>query len=178
MPKILEHVREQLLTEVRQQIEQHGYAQTTIRSVARACGVGVGTVYNYFPSKDMLIAAAVADDWYASRERFLSPVSDDPRNMLYQIYEMLHTFSDEHHTLFTDPDAAKVFSSIFSERHAQLRDQLADWLLPICKNDQNPEFLSRFLAESLLTWTMEGISFAELFPVLEKILSIKETDHE
>ena len=86
MPKILEHVREQLLTEVRQQIEQHGYAQTTIRSVARACGVGVGTVYNYFPSKDMLIAAAVADDWYASRERFLSPVSDYPRNMLYKIY--------------------------------------------------------------------------------------------
>ena len=29
----------------------------TVRSVAAGCGVAVGTVYNYFSSKDMLIAA-------------------------------------------------------------------------------------------------------------------------
>lgn len=118
----------------------------------------------------MLIAAAVADDWYASREHFLKQTSGEPREMLHQIYEMLHTFSAEHRTLFTDPDAAKVFSGIFSERHAQLRERLAEWLFPICENNPNPEFLSRFLAESLLTWTMEGTSFEELFPVLEKLL--------
>ena len=57
MPKIIENLRDQLLQEARKQIAERGYTGTTIRSVAGACGVGVGTVYNYFSSKEMLIAS-------------------------------------------------------------------------------------------------------------------------
>ena len=63
MPKIIENLREKLLFEARRQIEEHGYAETTIRSIAKACGVGTGTVYNYFSSKDMLIASFMVEDW-------------------------------------------------------------------------------------------------------------------
>ena len=59
MPKIIENLREQLLEETKKQILDRGYANTTIRSVAKACGVGVGTVYNYFESKEMLVASFV-----------------------------------------------------------------------------------------------------------------------
>ena len=59
MPKIIENVREQLLAEAKKQVFEHGYADTTIRSVARACGLGVGTVYNYFSSKEMLIGKVI-----------------------------------------------------------------------------------------------------------------------
>ena len=48
MPKIIEGVRARLLNEAKRQIATLGYARTTIRSVATACGLGVGTVYNYF----------------------------------------------------------------------------------------------------------------------------------
>ena len=51
MPKIIENVREELLAETKRQIGDRGYAKTTIRSVADACGIGVGTVYNHFPTK-------------------------------------------------------------------------------------------------------------------------------
>ena len=63
MPKIIENVRGQLVAEARRQVAAYGYTSTTIRSVAKACGVGTGTVYNYFPSKDMLIAAFMLEDW-------------------------------------------------------------------------------------------------------------------
>ena len=63
MPKIIENLREQLLSEAKKQVKERGYAATTVRSVAGACGVGVGTVYNYFKSKEMLIATFVYDDW-------------------------------------------------------------------------------------------------------------------
>ena len=63
MPKIIENLRDQLLQEARKQIAERGYTGTTIRSVAGACGVGVGTVYNYFSSKEMLIAAFMMEDW-------------------------------------------------------------------------------------------------------------------
>ena len=51
MPKIIENIREKLLEEARRQVMEEGYEAMTIRSVAGACGVGVGTVYNYFSSK-------------------------------------------------------------------------------------------------------------------------------
>ena len=46
MPKIIENLRERLLVEARLQVNQLGYGQITVRGIASACGVGVGTVYN------------------------------------------------------------------------------------------------------------------------------------
>ena len=56
MPKIIENLEKRLIAEAKRQIAESGYGATTIRSVAKGCNVGVGTVYNYFPSKDALIA--------------------------------------------------------------------------------------------------------------------------
>ena len=50
MPKIIENLKARLIAEAKRQIEEAGYGAVTIRSVASSCGVGVGTVYNYFPS--------------------------------------------------------------------------------------------------------------------------------
>ena len=63
MPKIIEDLEGKLLAEARRQIEESGYGAMTVRSVAKACGVGVGTVYNYFPSKDALVATYMLADW-------------------------------------------------------------------------------------------------------------------
>ena len=69
MPKIIANLRERILAEARRQIEEQGYGATTIRSIASACGVGTGTVYNYFESKDMLIASFMVDDWMRCLDR-------------------------------------------------------------------------------------------------------------
>ena len=63
MPKIIENLPEKLAEEARRQITESGYSAMTIRSVAKACGVGVGTVYNYYPSKDALVAQFMLEDW-------------------------------------------------------------------------------------------------------------------
>ena len=44
MPKIIENLPQRLTEEARRQIEQSGFSAMTIRSVAKGCGVGVGTV--------------------------------------------------------------------------------------------------------------------------------------
>lgn len=69
MPKIIENIRENLLAEARKQVMELGYSSMTIRSVAKACGVGVGTVYNYFASKDMLVASFMLTDWQQCMQR-------------------------------------------------------------------------------------------------------------
>ena len=119
IPKILQNVREQLIAEAGRQIAENGYKKTTVRSVAKACGLGVGTVYNYFNSKEMLIASFMADDWCRCLEFMQSVNSDSPKDVLKSICTTLTEFSRKHRTLFSDGDASTVFASVFNERHGQ-----------------------------------------------------------
>lgn len=171
MPKILENVREQLLVEARRQITERGYAKTTIRSVAAECSVAVGTVYNYFPSKDMLIASFVAEDWKRCLGAMSACVTTNPEAYLMYICNSLREFADLHSALFTDADAAVVFSAVFSERHSQLRNQLAELIDPILCESADREFLAQFIAEALLTWTMDKTPFDRLYAVIRKLIN-------
>ena len=51
--------REAILEMSRQLIRQQGWSGVSIRALAAACGVSVGSIYNYFYSKAALMAATV-----------------------------------------------------------------------------------------------------------------------
>ncbi len=55
--------REKILQTSRELIQQQGWSAVSIRSVATACGVSVGSIYNYFDSKTELIGATVESVW-------------------------------------------------------------------------------------------------------------------
>ena len=55
--------REAILAESRKLVMEKGIDSVNMRSVAAACNVAVGSIYNYFPSKADLISAAVEDVW-------------------------------------------------------------------------------------------------------------------
>lgn len=169
MPKIIENVREMLLAEAKRQIGENGYANTTIRSVAGACGVGVGTVYNYFSSKDMLIATFMLEDWQICLTEMKALPSTDPEYMIKGICKALQSYIGKYQSLFADSDATKVFASVFSERHKQLRAQIAEIVYPVCAQSsvEDKTFLAEYIAEALLTWTVAGKSFADLLPLLK-----------
>ena len=51
--------KEEILKTSRELIRQQGWRAVNIRSVAAACGVSVGSIYNYFDSKSDLAGATV-----------------------------------------------------------------------------------------------------------------------
>ena len=51
--------KEEILRTSRELIRREGWSAVNIRSVAAACGVSVGSIYNYFESKSALVGAAV-----------------------------------------------------------------------------------------------------------------------
>lgn len=55
--------KEQILTASRELIRQGGWQAVSIRSVAEACGVSVGSIYNYFTSKSELVSDTVESVW-------------------------------------------------------------------------------------------------------------------
>ena len=55
--------KEEILKTSRKLIQQQGWSGVNIRSVAAACGVSVGSIYNYFDSKASLVGATVESVW-------------------------------------------------------------------------------------------------------------------
>lgn len=55
--------REAILAASRKLVIEQGIDSVNMRTVATACGVAVGSVYNYFPSKADLLTATVKEVW-------------------------------------------------------------------------------------------------------------------
>ena len=160
MPKIIENLEEKLMAEAKRQIEESGYSAVTIRSVAKSCGVGVGTVYNYFPSKEELLAAYLLRDWKecVAAIHESSCQSATPEPVLRSMFDHLLAFSTRHRAIFRDAAAASAFAG----------SQLAAPLRKFCNGD----FPAEFIAESLLTWSLSGKSFDQIYAMIEGLFHV------
>lgn len=167
MPKIIENLQQRLVEEARKQIMESGYSNMTIRTVAAGCGVGVGTVYNYFQSKDELLAACMMDDWKSciAEIQKVSGQAAEPKPVLRTMYDQLRLFAKRNQSVFQDPAAAAGFTGSFNRYHKMLRDQLAQPLRKFCGG----EFQADFIAEALLTWTMARKNFDEIYQLIGKL---------
>lgn len=172
MPKLLENVRADLLLEARRQLAERGYSRMTIRSVAEACGVAVGTVYNYFPSKEMLVATFMAESWRDSFSGVEAAAPENAEAYLRGLYDALTAFMKRYGALFADAEAEKAFTAVFPARHRMLREQLAALAAPVCGDGSGAaDFPARFVAEALLTWAVEDVPFETLWPLLAGALA-------
>ncbi len=167
MPKIIENLPQRLVAEARRQIAELGYSTMTIRSVAKAVGVGVGTVYNYYPSKESLTAAFMLEDWRSCMEGVgaCAASADSWEPVLRALYGALQQFIGLHETIFRDEAARAGFAGSFGRYHGLLRSQLAEPIRKFCPD----EFTAEFAAEALLTWTVNGKSLDEICGVLRRL---------
>ena len=167
MPKIIQNLPEKLIEETRRQVMEVGYTALNMREIARNCGVGIGTVYNYFPSKDTLIAQFLLQDWKESLERIHLAVREcsDAEAVCAAVYQELTAFYMRYADLFHA--AETVIPAPPRKYHGILRDQIAQVFRPLCEND----FTADFSAEAMLTWTVAGIPFDQLYVLLKKIMT-------
>lgn len=62
-PETRERTRGDLLRAAERLFAEQGFAAATTRAIARAAGVAAGTVFNYFPTKEALAAALLAQGY-------------------------------------------------------------------------------------------------------------------
>lgn len=170
MPKIIENIREKLLEEAKRQVSESGYSAMTIRSVATACGVGTGTVYNYFPSKDMLVASFMLEDWMICLQAIEQGIAEaeEMREALHCMYQALLTYQQKYKNLFADENAEASYVASSMQRHHLLCEQLAEPLKTWTRRQDRVDavFLAEFVAENMLTLTMAGKDFETIASVL------------
>lgn len=55
--------KEEIMDVSRRLVLEKGIVSLSMRAIAEACGVAVGSIYNYFPSKAELLSAAIGSVW-------------------------------------------------------------------------------------------------------------------
>lgn len=174
MPKIIAELRNDLLEKAREVLFGQGYEALTMRGVAGACGVAVGTVYNYFPSKDMLVASVTLEDWQKALGRMAAlPPADTAAGALEGVFRELMGFYDQYRGIWREYTAAGYTAPITGPYHQQLVGQLSSMveaaLAPF--GPLRAPALPGFLAESLLSAAGGGWErFEELRPILLRLV--------
>lgn len=174
MPKIIAELRQDILSQARETLFSQGYEALTIRGVASACHIAVGTVYNYFPSKDMLVAQVILADWLSSLEEMKAALpAPTATAALKAVFRCLMVFYDRYTVIWKEYTAAGHIAPITGAYHRQLVEQLEgviDSALvpfgPLCS-----PALPGFLAETLLNAASAGLDrFGEILPILDRLL--------
>jgi len=86
-----DNIRDRILTSARDRLLKHGYAATTMRSIAAEAGISTSNLYVYFPSK-LALLFAIYDPWLRNRLDELEETCaamDDPRARLRVIITTL-----------------------------------------------------------------------------------------
>ncbi len=167
MPKVIENLKEKILAEADKQLREVGYSAMTIQSIARACGVGIGTVYNYFSSKDEILIACVDAAWNDCMNTILAVAkySATYETVIHCIYDQIYTFGVEHEYYFRDAAAANSIDGAVYRYMWHLSSQLAEPLRKFCKNDME----AQLIAEALLIWIRTGKSYEEVCSGIMKL---------
>ncbi len=167
MSRILENMQEKLIAEAQRLVQESGYDALTIRAVASGCGVGVGTVYNYFASKEDLLTACLLSQWQQHVDVFLEicAAAQTPFAALSCIYTQMQLFAGQYQPIFSSPEAVAAFGNPASPHNALLRKQIAQGIRPFCSSD----FAAEFIAQAFLGSVMMGHSFEDGYSMLQKL---------
>ena len=168
MSRIIENLKEKLLDEACHQIDTYGHNAMTIRSLSKACGVAVGTVYNYYASKDEILEAYFFRKWNKCVEAiyFISRYSKTYDAVIHCIYDQIKQFEADHDFLFQDEAVSHVIeSAMFRFQHLMSR-QLAQPLRKYCASDTEAEIV----AEALMIWIRTGKNYDDIYKNVVKLV--------
>ena len=79
MPKIINSLRERIKEEATSLFCEFGFEKVDMKTIARACNIAVGTLYNYYPNKRELYMSIVRESWSKTFKR-MDSVELDKQN--------------------------------------------------------------------------------------------------
>lgn len=170
----MENLRERLIEETRKQLFESGYESLNIRAIAESCHIAVGTVYNYFPSKEVLAANVVLEGWQQVSERMRQSAENctEIEEGISSVYGLLLDFHNLYRKIFSESPMMPA-GSAFRDRHLMLCGQISELIsLVIGRFHKIPDsFLCTFIAESFLAASNEEWSYERIAPIIMKLIN-------
>jgi len=183
MPKILANVKDDICRTTRRMLEENGYGDLNIRAIAGRCGIGMGTIYNYFRSKEEIVAEIVLEDWNLILRRMdqANRQIGEPMKRLSAVFALLQEYISGFHGTWMQmnmADAEKPDQERMRCRRHDYRRQLAERIL--ASAGMEPPVLDAFRADLIarlfLSYSPEpGFHFEKIEPAITGILLVGRT---
>lgn len=179
MPKIIENVKETILKQARKTLMEQSYKEFNIRDIAKKCNIAVGTVYNYYPTKEMLTREIFQSDWN-NTVLIIETLKEENitfKEKLETIYNSIQNFINNYIATFYEIMEEKGYSDRGShegEHHGfeQLYLAIAELVevekqLGHVKSNLSSEKISYFIVSNMIYLCKKGyITFDELFELM------------
>lgn len=149
MAKIIENVYGNVLKEGKNILLNDGYNQMTLRLVASKCNIATGTIYNYFKSKDELVATIMLEDWMKMLEG-TRPKIKHAQNIidgLEMVFLMIKDYANIYQKIWIENNHSLI---TVSDRHTLLIDQIVNLIKPLYEEFHKDESSMIFISEVLL----------------------------
>ena len=179
MPKILTNVKEDICRTTRRMLDEEGYESLNIRAIAGKCGIGMGTIYNYYHAKEEIVAEIVMGDWNLILRRMDQSVRapGEPLAKLSAVFGLLQEFIVGFHGTWMQmslaseqaPDRESIRCRRNDYRH-QLAERVA---AAVGTGSVVPDpFCMDLVARLFLSYAPEpGFRFEKLVPAIAGILA-------
>lgn len=93
--------RQEILEAARALVAKNGLEALSIRGVAQAGGISVGSVYNYFPSKAQLVVAVVEEIWKSVTQPQGGDLADNFVTVVRDLFERIRRGTAEYPSFFS-----------------------------------------------------------------------------
>ncbi|MDD5937311.1 MAG: TetR/AcrR family transcriptional regulator [Clostridiales bacterium] len=174
MPKIITDLKATILSVAQQDLLLEGYSALTIRNIAKKCNIAVGTMYNYYSSKEVLVAEILLEDWNNSL-LIMQEESKKAQNMtdgLYRIFEELRKFRKRYSDCWDQYTAQANGNMEIKQRHYMLCNQISSIIkeLLLRLHIKPDDYLAEFTAEMLLTLSNDdSFKFSKLRGIIARL---------
>ena len=175
MPKLIDNVRGRAIEEARSELISRGYAALTIRGIAQKLGIGVGTIYNYFPSKEYLAAGVMLEDWQELMKDFEALHTGQPaETVIADLFSLVQTFTRRYDPAWREYEQHGGSRSMVRQYHGMLAEQFTGYIrqaLPSGQQEREPR-LARFLAEITIRFGSDvSMTYEVISDAVHKLLS-------
>ena len=146
---------------------EDGYKKMTLRLVANKCNIATGTVYNYFKSKDQLVATIMFKDWKNMIDVTVPKLLNVGSSIdgLKLVFKMIKDYTAIYQKAWLDYGGSLIGQD---ERHNILIKQLNDLIRPLFKDENSINFISEVL---LYSGIRDDVSFDDISPFILKIIN-------
>lgn len=163
--------RKRILAAATVLFQTRGYAETTINDIADKADVGVGTIYNYFSSKNEILLNIVADI-FIEKKPDVTIHGDDP---VQTVIRYLNNYLDEF-SIFDKEIWRGWFAALFQEpnlfeRAYELDMKIVGELAGMCEKTQQRQLMTqnvpaleiaKLLYTPFISWMMSYIMLADM----------------
>lgn len=106
MSRIIENPKQLILEKAKEILYNQGYSKLNMRALSKACGIALGTTYNYYPTKKDLVTEMMMEYWqsYLNSVNRIATSDHDVYQKLGEIFEELKAFIESFRQYWLTPE--------------------------------------------------------------------------